>query len=70
MIQWAVTEEMALTLEDVLARRTRCLFLDAQETLEIAPKVAALMQEFLQKDEEWKTQELERFSQVAQNYIL
>jgi len=28
------------------------------------------MQEFLQKDEEWKTQELERFSQVAQNYIL
>ena len=70
MIQWAVTEEMALTLEDVLARRTRCLFLDAQETLDIAPKVAALMQEFLQKEEEWKTQELERFSQVAQNYIL
>ena len=39
-IQWAVEQEMAVTLEDVLARRVRGLFLDAKESLRIAPTVA------------------------------
>ncbi|MGB0376747.1 MAG: glycerol-3-phosphate dehydrogenase/oxidase [Flavobacteriaceae bacterium] len=70
IIQWAVEEEMALTLEDLLARRTRCLFLDAQEALDIAPQVAEQMQHILEKDDAWKKEQLLAFKTVAKNYIL
>ncbi len=36
-IVWAVREEMAQTVEDVLARRIRLLFLDARKAIEISP---------------------------------
>ena len=49
-ICWAIKSEMAMTLEDVLARRTRCLFLDAYETEKIAPKVAEIMAIELKKE--------------------
>jgi len=42
-IIWAVRHEMARTVEDVLARRTRALILDAKISMEIAPKVATIM---------------------------
>lgn len=70
IIQWAVEEEMALTIEDLLARRTRCLFLDAQEALDIAPQVAEQMQHILEKDDAWKNEQLLAFKTVAKNYIL
>ena len=44
LILWGIEHEMAIHLEDVLARRVRCLFLDAKETLRIAPEVAELWQ--------------------------
>lgn len=69
-IIWAVREEMARTLEDVLARRTRALFLDARAALEIAPRVAQLMAEELGRSKEWQTEELHRFSQLANGYLL
>ena len=40
---WAAREEMAMTLEDVLARRTRALLLDREATAGAAPRVAALL---------------------------
>ena len=40
---WAVREEMARTVEDVLARRTRALFLNASAAIAAAPETAALM---------------------------
>lgn len=49
----AIKYEMACTLEDVLARRTRCLFLDAAKTLQIAQPVAELMAVHLQKNGQW-----------------
>jgi len=55
---WAVRSEMALTLEDVLARRTRSLFLDIQATLEIAPQVAALMAKELNKSDAWQLEQI------------
>lgn len=70
MVHWAVTEEMALTLEDVLARRSRCLFLNAAETLRIAPKVADIMQKHLNQNDSWKASQLEAFDEVAKNYML
>ena len=70
LISWSVEQEMAVHLEDVLARRVRCLFLDARETLRIAPKVAKIMADALQKDDDWIANELKEFNTITQNYIL
>jgi glycerol-3-phosphate dehydrogenase len=70
LILWAVKQEMAIHLEDVLARRTRCLFLDAYETERIAPQVAAIMASALQKDQKWIEKELETFKTILKNYQL
>lgn len=69
-IQWAVEQEMAVTLEDVLARRVRGLFLDAKESLGIAPTVARLMAKFMNTNQQWETEQLKSFESLAQNYIL
>jgi glycerol-3-phosphate dehydrogenase len=69
-ILWGVQNEMAIHLEDVLARRVRCLFLDAEETLKIAPKVAAIMAIALDKDENWIARELKQFKTQTKNYTL
>lgn len=69
-VLWAVREEMARTLEDVLARRTRSLFLDARASLEIAPRVAKIMAEELNKDSPWEEKEIQKFSMVAKGYLL
>jgi glycerol-3-phosphate dehydrogenase len=61
---------MAHKLEDILARRTRCLFLDAYETEKIAPKVAEIMAEVLNKNQEWINGELEQFKLIIKNYQL
>ena len=39
----AVRNEMAQTIEDVLARRTRILFLDAEAAIRLAPKISEIM---------------------------
>jgi len=67
-VAWAVRKEWARTVEDVLARRTRALFLDARESIRIAPVVAALMAKELKKDREWEKQQLEQYTAVAKNY--
>ncbi len=61
---------MALTLEDVLARRTRCLFLNAYETEKIAPYVAEIMKKELNKDEKWVATQLEEFKLLLKKYQL
>ena len=66
----AVREEMAETVEDVLARRTRTLFLNAREALDQAPQVAARMAAELNKDEAWQAREVADFRAVAQGYLL
>jgi glycerol-3-phosphate dehydrogenase len=69
-ILWGIREEMAVHLEDVLARRTRCLFLNAQATLDIAPQVAQIMAQEMGKDETWVDTELKLFTEIVKNYIL
>ena len=69
-ICWAIKSEMAMTLEDVLARRTRCLFLDAYETEKIATKVAEIMAIELKKEKKWIIQELKNFNLILKNYQL
>jgi glycerol-3-phosphate dehydrogenase len=68
-VYWAVKNEMACKLEDVLARRMRLLFLDARIALQVAPVVAELMRELLGENESWKLKELENFSVLAKGYL-
>ena len=69
-VVWAVRKEMARTVEDVLARRTRALFLNAGASLKMAPAVADLMAPELGADNAWKSRQLATFSAVAANYQL
>ena len=62
--------ELALTLEDVLARRTRALFLNARAALRMAPRVADLMAGELGRDAAWKSGQLAAFSEMAKGYLL
>ena len=70
IIEWSIIHEMALSLEDVLARRTRCIFLDAKESKRIAPQVAKKMAEVLEKDQKWVEEELKNFNKLIKNYIV
>jgi glycerol-3-phosphate dehydrogenase len=67
---WAVRNEMARTVEDFLARRTRVLFTDAKLAVDLAPKVADIMMRELGQNEVWKARQLDKFSEVAKNYSL
>jgi glycerol-3-phosphate dehydrogenase len=69
-VVWAVRCEMARTVEDVLARRTRALFLDARAAMNMAPAVAKLMAEELNRDEDWEKEQIVSFLKVAKNYVL
>ena len=70
-IVWAVRSEMAETIEDVLARRTRALFLNAKAALEIAPAVAEIMAEESGKEspEIWIDEQIQIFGETAQHYL-
>ena len=67
---WATRYEMARTVEDTLARRTRALFLDARAATDMAVKVAGLMAGELNKNEDWEKEQVLSFNKVAKNYIL
>ncbi|MCB2379754.1 glycerol-3-phosphate dehydrogenase/oxidase [Hymenobacter sp. BT635] len=69
-VVWAARHELARTVEDVLARRVRVLFLDARAALRMAPQVAALLARELDKDTAWQQQQVAAFEQVARYYVL
>jgi glycerol-3-phosphate dehydrogenase len=68
-VAWAVRYEWARTVEDVLARRTRALFLDARESIRVAPEVAKLMSRELDKNRRWEKKQVQDFLNVAKNYF-
>jgi glycerol-3-phosphate dehydrogenase len=61
---------MARSVEDVLARRTRALFLNARAASEMAPQVAAIMARELQQEDRWITQQVVAFQQLARQYMI
>jgi len=69
-IVYAVQYEMAMGIEDILARRIRLLFLDAKLAITLAPMVASIMATYLQKDKNWEAAEIASFTQLAAQYIL
>ena len=68
-VVWAARHEMARTVEDVLARRTRALLLDARAAIGAAPVVAALLARELGRSEEWKANDLASFLETAKGYL-
>ncbi|SPF32535.1 FAD dependent oxidoreductase [Candidatus Sulfopaludibacter sp. SbA4] len=69
-VVWAARHEMARTVEDVLARRTRALFLNAQAAMEMSGPVAHLMAGELGYSREWEDRQVEAFQRTAGNFIL
>jgi glycerol-3-phosphate dehydrogenase len=69
-VVWAVREEMARTLDDVLARRTRALFLNSKAALAMAPDVARIMARELQREKSWEEQQLAEFKRIAAHFIV
>ncbi len=67
---WSVRYEMARTVEDVLCRRTRALFLNTSAALGAAPKVASLMARELGYDSRWESHQLEMFRKIASHFRL
>jgi glycerol-3-phosphate dehydrogenase len=67
---WAVRNEMARRVEDVLARRIRVLFLDAKAAMETAPMVAGIMAEEMKYDKAWKMSQVAAFNELAMGYLL
>jgi len=66
----AAREEMARTVEDCLARRTRALFLNARQAVAQAPRVAAILAEELGRDDAWQQDQVRLFTDLAGNYML
>jgi glycerol-3-phosphate dehydrogenase len=69
-IVWAVRNEMAMNAEDVLARRTRLLFLDAHAAMESANTVVSIMAKEMNKNNDWVQQQINDFTALAKQYLL
>ncbi|MFO7767773.1 MAG: glycerol-3-phosphate dehydrogenase/oxidase [bacterium] len=68
-VVWGIRHEMARTVEDVLARRTRALLLDARASIEMAPEVARIMAEELGRDAVWEEDQLAAYTDLARRYL-
>jgi glycerol-3-phosphate dehydrogenase len=68
-IIWAAREELCMTVEDALSRRTRSLLLDARAAIECAPLVAGLLATELGHDPAWQLAQIAAFSELARGYL-
>ena len=69
-VVWAARAEMARTVEDVLARRTRALFLNARAAIEMSTETARLLARELGRDDAWQAQQVEAFGVLAEGYTV
>ena len=69
-VAWAARNEMARTIDDCLARRTRALFLNAEAAIAVAPAVAKLLAGELGRDEAWETEQIALFNEIAGGYLV
>lgn len=68
-VTWAARNELARSVEDVLARRTRALFLDARAASEAATGVASLLAHELGEDAAWEAAQVAGFQDLAAGYL-
>ena len=69
-VAWAIRYEMARTIDDVLARRVRLLFLDARAAIASCEKVAQLLAKELGHDEIWIQNQILEFKTIAKGFLL
>lgn len=69
-VVWAARGEMARTVEDVLARRTRALYLNARAALAMAPASAGLIARELGWDQAAIGRQVEAFNRVAEGFVV
>jgi glycerol-3-phosphate dehydrogenase len=67
-VVWAARAEMARTVEDVLARHTRALFLNANAAIAMAEPVAKLLAAELGRDDAWIAAQVREFCALAEQY--
>jgi glycerol-3-phosphate dehydrogenase len=68
-VVWSVRSEMARTVEDFLARRTRMLILDARSSIEAAPMVAELMAAELGREPAWVDEQVKAYTELANAHL-
>ncbi|MEY3058748.1 MAG: hypothetical protein RL000_100 [Bacteroidota bacterium] len=68
-LEFSVRNEMAMTVEDILARRSRLLFVDARAAIEAAPIVAQVMARLLKEDQHWEEEQVSTFLALANGYL-
>ncbi len=64
-----IREEWACTVEDVLARRTRLLFLDARAAVRAAPQVASIIADEMGYDSNWESEQVKELIELAKRYL-
>jgi glycerol-3-phosphate dehydrogenase len=69
-VVWGVRHEAARSVEDVLCRRTRAIFLDARAAIEISPRVAELIAQELRRDQAWQNEQVRQFRTLAAGYLV
>ena len=69
-IVWAARHEMARTVYDVLARRTRALVLNARASIEAAPETARLLAAETGRDDAWQRTQVAAFRKIAANSLV
>ncbi len=69
-VVWAVRKEMARTIDDVLARRIRILYLDAKASVTMAKQVASIMAKELQKGKSWEEEQVREYTEMSRAYIM
>jgi glycerol-3-phosphate dehydrogenase len=69
-VVWAARRELARTVEDVLARRTRALLLDARASQDAAPTAAALLARELGRGADWQAHQVRYYRELAEGYLL
>lgn len=68
-IEWICRNEMPVNIDDVLARRTRSILLNARASAEIAPVVADIMARETSHDAEWKSIQLKSYNALIDKYL-
>ena len=63
-----VRNEMAINIDDIMSRRSRCLFLSSEESEMIAPIVVKIMSEELSQNQDWVDEQLMRFNKLIKLY--
>ena len=69
-VVWAAREEMARTVDDVISRRTRALFLNARAAQRMIEPVATLLARELRRDEAWRHSQIHSASALAAKYLV